>query len=59
MVPDGPQRAVWLEVRLDGEVMDNLAWITLDEQGHLVAIVDFWPEPSPPAPHRPAYVERW
>ena len=59
LLGEGQQRAVWLEVRLEDEVMDNLAWLTLDDDARISSVVDFWPEPSEPAPHRPTYVERW
>ncbi len=58
VVGSGSEQAVWLTVTTGADVATNLAWLTLDDAGLITRLVDFWPQPSEPPPHRPPYVER-
>jgi ketosteroid isomerase-like protein len=60
-VVDGGDRetAVWISAIADGQDVDNLAFITFDDQGLISAIVDFWPEAYEPPPGRPPSTTRY
>ena len=51
--------AVWVHALDDGRPVHNLALLTLDEQGLISRIADFWPEPYEPPPTRPPGVQRY
>lgn len=51
--------AVRIAATADGEDLDNVAFITFDEQGLVTLIVDFWPQAYEPPPGRPAFVTRY
>lgn len=59
IVADGAEVAVWARATLDGEEQDNLAFLTLDADGRVSAVTDFWPDPYEPPAGRPDVVERY
>lgn len=55
----GGEVAVWVHALDQGRPVDNLAFLTLDEQGLVTRFADFWPEPYERPPHRPPGIERY
>jgi ketosteroid isomerase-like protein len=56
--PDG-EVAVWVHALDHGRPVHNLAFLTLDGQGLIARIADFWPDPYEPPAGRPPGVERY
>ena len=59
VVADGDQVAVWATSTTDGEEQDNVAFLTLDADGRVATVTDFWPDPYEPPAGRPDVVERF
>lgn len=59
IVADGSQAAAWLDARVGDEHQDVCVWFDLSEDGLIVRVTDYWPEPYEPPAGREHLVERW
>ena len=61
LVVDAATREAAVEIlaSLDGEPADNVAWLTFDDAGRVLRLVDRWPEAYEPPANRPDVVERY
>jgi hypothetical protein len=51
--------AAWLEALTDGEKSDNIAFLSIDEDGLVTHVIDFWPEGYEPPPGREHLAQRY
>lgn len=59
VVGSGPSGASWTTFTVGDESMPGLCFFDLDEEGRIVLLTDFWPEPYEPPSGREHLVERW
>jgi hypothetical protein len=59
IVGSGREGVSWIEFRLDGEQMTGISFFTLDDDGLIVAIKDFWPDSYEPPANRAHLTERY
>ena len=58
-VGSGAHGASWTTVTVGADTMAGLSFFDLGEDGRIVRITDFWPEPYEPPPSREHLTERW
>jgi SnoaL-like domain len=56
---EGRHAASWLEMDDDGDQYPGLCFFDLGEDGRIVRITDFWPQPYEPPTSRAHLVERY
>ncbi|HZG94224.1 MAG TPA: nuclear transport factor 2 family protein [Mycobacteriales bacterium] len=59
VVGQGWAAATWIDFRLDGAAQPGLTFFELDDDGRIVRVTDFWPDPYEPPPGREHLVERY
>jgi hypothetical protein len=59
VVGAGRQVATWVRVSVGDDAQDALTFLTVDDDGLVSTVTDFWPEPYDPPPGREHLVERY
>jgi ketosteroid isomerase-like protein len=59
LIADGSEAVTWTRFVDSGKVQTGLCFFTLDEEGKIAHIVDFWPEPYEPPANRIDLAERY